>query len=287
MSLLVFMYHRILPEPHPEAVCTDLFRRQLDYLQSKFRVLSPEETVAYLRGGTLPSGKNARPFAALTFDDGWTDNLLYADPILKERGLSAMMAVSAGYLHDGPVRETEDPGILFRSSSEAAQSASNGDLRNYLSTPELKTMSDSGRWLLAAHGTRHFLGCRGKSILCAPQEDPAETFEKKLREDILNCREKLDRLTGRTGRVFFWPYGHYSTRAAGIVKECGYDLQFSVYKGSCRADDPRLVLPRIGVSRWKKFRKNCIVFRNPVLSFLRSFFSSEQVCFDDFYGGAE
>ena len=148
-------------------------------------------------------------------------------------------------------------------------------------------LSDSGRWFLAAHGTRHFTGCRGKSILCAPQQDSVEIFEKNLREDILNCRAKLDDLTGRTGRVFFWPYGHYSGRAAQIAKECGYDLQFSVYKGACKADDPRLVLPRIGVSRWKKFRKNCIVFRNPLLSAIRSLFSSEQVCFDDLYGGSK
>ena len=82
MPLLVFMYHRILPEPHPEAVDLPLFRKQLDYLQENFNVLTPEETYQYLREGKKPAGK--RCCAALSFDDGWMDNLLFATEELKK-----------------------------------------------------------------------------------------------------------------------------------------------------------------------------------------------------------
>ena len=282
MSLLVFMYHRVLPEPHPEAVDTALLQRQLDYLQSKFRMLTPAEVCAYLRDGVVP-GRASAPCAALTFDDGWLDNLLYATPILKERGLSAMLAVSAGYLSDGPVRESESPEVLRRSMREAMQAAAAGDLRSYANRAELLAMRDSGVWSLEAHGTRHMLGARGKSVLCGPQGESPEEFAAALRTDVLNSRAKLKELTGKDGRVFFYPYGHYSNPAAEIVRECGYDIQFSVFKGACRPKDKRLVLPRIGVSRWKKFRKNSIVFGNPLLAALRKLFHAEKVCFDDFY----
>ena len=283
MRLLMFMYHRVLPEPHPDAVTCKLFQQQLDYMQNKFHMLSPQEAAAFLREGVLPVGvkKNC---AALSFDDGWVDNMLYADPILKERGLSAMMAVSAGYRHDGEIRTSETPGILNRDFSATVEACKNGDFRNFLNENELRYMSESGRWALEAHGTQHRLGALGKSVLCAPQKKTAAEFETMLREDIMNCRQYLNDLTGRRGNIFFWPYGHYSIRAAEIVRECGYDLQFTVKKGVCNPKDPSLVLPRIGVSRWKKFRKNCIVFNNPLLRKMRQFFSSEQVCFDEFYG---
>ena len=118
-----------------------------------------------------------------------------------------------------------------------------------------------------------------------PQGESIEEFERNLRKDILNSRNYLDNLTGKVGKVFFWPYGHYSNQAAQIVKECGYDIQFSVFKGSCKFRDKRLVLPRIGVSRTPKLRKNSIVFSNIVLEKLHGLFHTEKVCFDDFYMG--
>ena len=281
MSLQVFMYHRILPEPFCEAVDTDLFKRQLDYLQTHYNILTPQETYDYIRLGTKPA--NSRPCAALTFDDGWIDNLLYVTPILKERKLQAMMAVSAGFRHSGSVRHEADRDILFRKMEQNAAAARSGDKSAYCNESELRELISSGAWSLEAHGTRHFTGKYGKSILAAPQGESAGEFSRTLKEDILNCREYMDNLTGKTGKIFFWPYGHYSDQAAQIVKECGYDLQFSVYKGSCRPNDSRLVLPRIGVSRWKKFHKNSIVFRYRFLEMLHGLFHTEKVCFNDFF----
>ena len=282
MNLIMFMYHRVLPEEHPEAVTCELFRKQLDYMLDKFHVLSPSEVTAFLRTGALPAGirKNC---AALSFDDGYLDNMLYADPILKEKGCAAMMAVSAGFRHSGEVRETESIEILNRDHSAICEACKNKDYRNYLNEQELRYLEKSGRWSLEAHGTRHALGAAGKSVLCAPQGCTPVEFGEMLRKDILNCRRYLEALTGREGHVFFWPYGHYSTAAAEIVRECGYDIQFTVSKGVCKGKDPRLCLPRIGVSRWKKFHKNCIVFSNPVLRAFRSLFPNEQVCFDEFW----
>ena len=35
--LTMLMYHRILPQEHPEAVSVPMFRRQLDYLQRHYQ----------------------------------------------------------------------------------------------------------------------------------------------------------------------------------------------------------------------------------------------------------
>ena len=282
MALLVFMYHRVLPQAHPEAVECGLFERELDLLQKKFRFLTPSQVEEYLRGKDFPEEKG--DFAALTFDDGWADNLFYATGILKERKLTAMMAVSAGFQYEGPLREREEMRVLMRSMRESSEAARfRGDFQSYLSVSELKSLVSSGVWSLEAHGTRHFTGAKGKSVLAAPQGEGASRFEEELKKDILQSREYVDGLTGKKGRIFFWPYGHYSTRGAEIARECGYDIQFSVYKGACRRNDPRLVLPRIGVSRFRKLYKNVLVFGNPLLAAIRKLFPAEQVCFDEFY----
>ncbi len=93
--LMMLMYHRLLQRPHPEAVSVAQFHRQMDYLERHFDFLAPEQVLAYLRG-KLPASR--RPYIALSFDDGWLDNWLFATPTLKERNLQATLAVSTGFL---------------------------------------------------------------------------------------------------------------------------------------------------------------------------------------------
>ena len=124
--LTMLMYHRILPYEHPQAISTAQFNRQLDYLEKHYCLITPEEVLDFALG--KPEKKH-KPFAALSFDDGWCDNHLFATSILKERGLRALLAVSAGYLYEGPVRQEETPEILNRSMDEAQQAAARHAIR--------------------------------------------------------------------------------------------------------------------------------------------------------------
>jgi glycosyltransferase involved in cell wall biosynthesis/peptidoglycan/xylan/chitin deacetylase (PgdA/CDA1 family) len=86
----IFMFHRVLPRANecfePELVTsTEAFADTLDWLSENFLVL-PLDTLARKRNGRRPEKK---PFCAITFDDGWLDNFLYAFPLLQARGLPA------------------------------------------------------------------------------------------------------------------------------------------------------------------------------------------------------
>ena len=279
MSLTVFMYHRILPEERPEALSVAVFDRQLEYLGRHYRVLQAAEVEKYVTGELKIPGA----CAALSFDDGWADNLFYADPVLEKHGFSALMAVSAGYLHDGPVRDGESGAVLLRRMDEAQAAARNGDRSSYLSVAELEKLQNSGRWRLEVHGTRHELGDGGASVLSYPQNGlSAEAFRKFLSSDLENARDRLARITGRSHRMMFWPWGHYSTVAVETAAALGLDIQFTVAQGSIRNGDKRRILPRIGASpRWKKFTRNAFVFRHRTLEFLHGFSHSLKVDFDD------
>ena len=118
-------------------------------------------------------------------------------------------------------------------------------------------------------------------------EQEAEAFREMLKEDIGGCCEKLEAITGCKPQMFFWPWGHYTADALDAVSELGL-IQFTVAKGTIQAGDNRKVLPRLGVSpRWKKFRKNCFVFRHPLLAAIHDMFHTERVCFDGFRGDSK
>ncbi|WP_036257137.1 polysaccharide deacetylase family protein [Methylocapsa aurea] len=88
-SGVILMFHRVRPwreqsfAPNRSLEITpDFLDRVLTLLdEDGFDVVALDEVPARLEGRRTP-----RPFAALTFDDGYRDNLTYAWPILKRHG---------------------------------------------------------------------------------------------------------------------------------------------------------------------------------------------------------
>jgi len=93
-ELCVVTYHGVLPsgykvrDPDQDGglVSVEAFRRQLRLLKSRYRVVSPEEVLAWVREGReLPERS-----VLLTCDDGLLNVLTDMTPILKEEGLSCL-----------------------------------------------------------------------------------------------------------------------------------------------------------------------------------------------------
>jgi peptidoglycan/xylan/chitin deacetylase (PgdA/CDA1 family) len=87
--VLVLLYHRVAllsGDPELLAVTPDNFRAQMRYLKETVPVVRFEEDWQ----------KAPRPAVAITFDDGYADNLLAALPILEEVGLPATFFISTG-----------------------------------------------------------------------------------------------------------------------------------------------------------------------------------------------
>lgn len=87
--IIILVYHRVtnLPsDPEMLAVTPDNFRLQVEFLKQHFRIVRFEEKWPDLKGPTV----------AITFDDGYADNVLEALPILEEVGVPATFFVSTG-----------------------------------------------------------------------------------------------------------------------------------------------------------------------------------------------
>ena len=99
------VYHRVVETPADAGafapysgltVTAKQFRAQMQHVRAKYRCLPVEDLVARLRSGTLERGS-----VAITFDDGYRDNLTVALPILEELGIPATIFVSTGLIEEG------------------------------------------------------------------------------------------------------------------------------------------------------------------------------------------
>jgi peptidoglycan/xylan/chitin deacetylase (PgdA/CDA1 family) len=92
----IFLYHRIAsPEHDPFALSVGVsqFQDHLDILRSHCRLVTLDDL--------LDTSRATRSIlASITFDDGYTDNLTTASPILRRAGIPATFFVCTGYLGD-------------------------------------------------------------------------------------------------------------------------------------------------------------------------------------------
>jgi peptidoglycan/xylan/chitin deacetylase (PgdA/CDA1 family) len=87
--VVVLLYHRVTTlraDPQLLAVSPDNFRAHLQFLKNNFPLVRFEEDWSKVR----------KPAIAITFDDGYADNVLEALPIIEEIGVPATFFVSTG-----------------------------------------------------------------------------------------------------------------------------------------------------------------------------------------------
>lgn len=97
--LAVLIYHRVgrSQDPlRPRMATAAEFRGQMRVLARYFRPLDLVEGLRRLRAGTLPSRA-----VAVTFDDGYMDNVQVALPILREQRIPATFFIATAYLDGG------------------------------------------------------------------------------------------------------------------------------------------------------------------------------------------
>lgn len=139
---------------------------------------------AFTGGAPLPP--NA---VMISFDDGRTDAMMFADPLLKEAGMSATMFVIAG--------AASKPGIY------------------YASWDKIESYAQSGRWDIQSHtmnSHREQKADGGESLpmlTSLASEEPLEEFRTRIREDLHEATAAIEAHVGRRPVAFAYPFGAY------------------------------------------------------------------------------
>ncbi len=201
-------------------------------------VTAAQVAAAFSGGRALPP--NA---VMISFDDGRTDAMMFADPLLAKAGMAATMFVITG--------AAEKPGVY------------------YASWKKLEGYARSGRWDLQAHtaGLHHEEETAADGQLPAltsllPGESLAE-YRLRVRADLRKASAAIEDHVGRRPVAFAYPFGAYGaerTNHPGIRKvlaeEVGRLYRVAFHQDDQQTvplvsgDDARLGLRRLEVGDW-------------------------------------
>ena len=113
----VLTYHRVNDDADPfyPSLPVDVFEGQIALVARYYRVLAVEDLVDRMARGTVPP--NA---LAITFDDGYRDNLTHAAPILARHGVPATLFVTTGFVGGACTPWYDRVAEVFRSTPGTA-----------------------------------------------------------------------------------------------------------------------------------------------------------------------
>ena len=120
MNLTIVMYHYVRPiesgrYPGIKGLELDLFKEQLDFLQSRFHFVSCEDIRhAVYRGKALPDRA-----MLLTFDDGYEDHYQHVFPQLKKRGIPGFFSMPGRILAERKLLDVNKVHFVLASASAA------------------------------------------------------------------------------------------------------------------------------------------------------------------------
>jgi len=204
----VLFYHRVADSnPNGWTMPTGKFARQLRYLQESYEIVDLAE--AQQRIG---SGANQRPTVAITFDDGYAENMEFAVPLLIDEGVPFTYFVSTNHvLGNRP----------FPHDVEAGRPLAPNNVS------QLRAMAAAGVEI-GAHNRNHIhLGLV-----------PPDVME----DEIVGSKHDLEHALEREIRYFAFPYGQPSDlnrTAFEIAYGAGYHGVCSAFGGyNFPGDDP-------------------------------------------------
>jgi peptidoglycan/xylan/chitin deacetylase (PgdA/CDA1 family) len=259
------MYHRIAvvpTDPWRMAVEPARFAEHLDVIATRFRPLRLLQLAERVRDQDVP-----RNSVAVTFDDGYRDNLYAAKPLLERHEVPATVFVATGYLDSGrdfwweallrACREIAEPGseaAVCRALHRLLQPIDH-DQRNAIldaviaqldpipvagastfTTAELVELAEGGLVDLGAHTVTH-------------PALPTLSHARQLEEMRISKRQ-LEESLGRPVRGFSYPFGATGTESAGCALEAGFIYACTSEPSPVTAATDLFQLPRLHAENW-------------------------------------
>ncbi|MFG2620485.1 polysaccharide deacetylase family protein [Streptomyces sp. NPDC048507] len=210
----VLMYHSVAEftdpaeDPYGITVTPAALEGQLRWLRARgLRGVSVGELLRARAAG------RGRGLVGLTFDDGYTDFLTRALPLLRRHGCTATLFALPGRLG---VDNAWDP---------------LGPRKPLLTADDLREVAAAGQEV-GSHGLLH------QDLTAAPDD--------VLTHELRGSRELLGELTGTPPDGFCYPYGHLDARVVDATRAAGYAYACAIVPG--RLTGPH-ALPRTHISQ--------------------------------------
>ena len=210
ISLPIVMYHSILKDTARAGdyvLSPQDLENDLDYLQQNgYQTITVADLIAYVQQGcALP----AKP-VMITFDDGYYNNFVYAYPLLKERGMRAVLSV------------------IGKQTALFSENGQENAYWSHVTLEQLQQMCDvmevqNHSYDLHTYGQR-------RGSLRKSGEDMA-TYTDFLKQDILQVQKLLTDAGIQTPTCYTYPFGALSNESEEIVKGMGFACTLGCEEG--------------------------------------------------------
>ncbi len=210
----IAMYHALFPDELPG------FEAQLRYFRDHFKPVSLTQALDALERGRVDD-----PLLAITFDDGFEDNLTLAAPALEAHGMRATFFIPG---HSLSLREDDRAGLeLF-----ARERLLLGQPMKHLSAAQLREL----------HARGHEIGSHSESHRPMGGLPPHEA-----EHELAASKRHLEQVLGEPIHYFAWPFGwpkDFSPELARTAARLGYRKTLSASRGPNRPGDTQPWLHR-------------------------------------------
>ena len=260
----VLMYHHVSPHKGDTvSVTPETFEGQMGFLRAAgYRILTPDELLSCMSGELVLKEKAV----AVTFDDGWLDNYLFAYPILREHRINATVFIVTDWVERASGHNPSSPPLNLRGGRVGLQDVivsthneSKALIRNgeehrvALNWSHIAEMQESGLVSFYSHTKTH--------------AECDRLTGNGLAEELGGSKKIIETRTGRPCPYLCWPRGKYSDIALKAAKNAGYRGLFTTRRGVVRAGADPFAIERIVIKDnvgW--FRKRMRIYTNPLAS---------------------
>jgi peptidoglycan/xylan/chitin deacetylase (PgdA/CDA1 family) len=290
----ILMYHRFDSCLKPFKLSQATFSKQIEFVLSKFRVLSLKEIVERISAGQ-PLPKRS---LCITVDDGYEDFYLYAYPVLARRGVSATVFLTTGFVDNKQwlwadrlawaLQNTEKKTFDFRLGDRVETFNVSTDKRwhesqlrffaHLASLPnqervftlrnieeflevEIPTLPTKAIRALTWHQVNE-MGANGIDFGAHSVSHAILTkvSEKELLREVMESKYDIEKCLCRSISIFCYPNGSYDNHVVEAVKRAGFRGAVTTDSGFNSEHEDVFRLKRISVSE------------NPMYYFARKMF---------------
>jgi len=212
VELPVIMYHSLLNSRAGQ----NKFTISPGELEADLKYLSDNGWHTVVMDDLIRFVENGKPLPdkpiLLTFDDGYYNNVYYAEPMLHKYGMRGVLAVVGAFSEMSTSEGVQDPNY------------------SYVSWNTLSEVAERGVFDIQSHtyGMHERNGRQG--CLPRPGESP-ESYRKAFMADNSLLLEKLSECNVRPPTALVYPFGAMSVESEKMVKEAGYKASLSCTYG--------------------------------------------------------
>lgn len=232
-------YHDVEDEQADQAylsVRTDHLIEQLTWLRENgYQAISVDQ-ILHAKNGGIPLPEKA---VLLTFDDGYRSFYKRVFPILKAFNWPAVLAPVGTWMDTPADQQVNFGGTLT-------------ERERFLTWQEISAMVDSNLVEIGAHTNNLHFGIQANpqgntqpaAVIQAydvnnKRYETATEFYKRVEADVAAITKKVQHATGKSPRVWVWPYGAESGVTLKVLTEQGYEMAFTLEDGMAKVDKLR------------------------------------------------